>query len=126
MTDPQRESRSLDHALVKGVAWTGAASWIAQVLSWLSTLVVVRLLSPDDYGLVALATVYLGLATMLSEFGIGTAVVTLRDLTRRQLAELNTVALLFSIVAMVISILISPLVSSFFGSPRMETLLWVM
>jgi PST family polysaccharide transporter len=126
MTDPKRESRELDHALVKGVAWTGAASWIAQALSWLSTLVVVRLLSPDDYGLVALATVYLGLATMLSEFGIGTAVVTLRDLTRRQLAELNMVALLFALTAMLISIVAAPFVAKFFGSSRMVTLIWVM
>lgn len=126
MADPHRESRSLDHALVKGVAWTGAASWIAQILSWLSTLVVVRLLSPDDYGLVALATVYLGLAAMLSEFGIGTAVVTLRDLSRRQLTELNTVAMLFACLAMVISIMVAPLVSVFFDSPRMVTLIWVM
>ena len=46
-------------------------------------------LSPTDYGIVSMATAYLGLVTIASEFGIGTAVITLRELTADQLAQLN-------------------------------------
>jgi PST family polysaccharide transporter len=120
------QRQSLDHALVKGVAWTGAATWVAQALTWISTLVVVRLLTPDDYGLVALAGVYLGLITVLSEFGIGTAVITLRDLTRRQVAELNTIAMGFALVALVFSLLAAGVVATFFASPRLVEVIWVM
>lgn len=120
------EGQSLDHALVKGVAWTGAATWVAQALTWISTLVVVRLLTPDDYGLIALAGVYLGLITLLSEFGIGTAVITLRDLTRRQVAELNTIAMGFALVALIFSVLAAGTVAEFFASPRLVEVIWVM
>lgn len=120
------KGQALDHALIKGVAWTGAATWIAQALTWLSTLVVVRLLTPDDYGLVALAGVYLGLITLISEFGIGTAVITLRDLTRRQIAELNTVAMAFALAAMLVSFAAGGVVADFFESPRLDQLISVM
>lgn len=127
MIKAERAGRhSLDHSLVHGVAWTGAATWIAQGLTWLSTLVVVRLLTPDDYGLVALAGVYLGLITLLSEFGIGTAVVTLRNLTPRQVAELNTVAMGFALAAMLCSVLVAGTVADFFESPRLAGVIWVM
>jgi PST family polysaccharide transporter len=123
---PERARRSLDAALVKGVAWTGAASWVAQALTWVSTLVVVRILTPDDYGLVALAGVYLGFASLLSEFGIGTAVVTIRGLSPGQTAQLNTVALMLAGVAVVISWTLAGLVSEFFVSPRLADLIRVM
>ena len=64
----------LDRVLVRGLAWTGAVKWLSQILSWLSTIVVARLLAPEDYGVVAMAAAVLGLITLLNEFGLGAAV----------------------------------------------------
>ena len=49
------------------------------VVTWVVTLVVARLLTPEDYGLVGMAQVFLGLAVMVSEFGIGASIVVTRD-----------------------------------------------
>ena len=51
----------LSRAFAGGIAWTAAARWGAQTLSWGATLLVARLLTPADYGLVAMATVFTGL-----------------------------------------------------------------
>src|SRR5438034_8879255 len=51
--------------LLGGLAWTAASKWSAQVFSWGSTVIVVRLLSPQDFGVVGMATVFLGLLTVL-------------------------------------------------------------
>lgn len=126
MTTPNHSRQSLDHAIVEGVAWTGAASWVAQILTWLSTLLVVRILNPDDYGIVALAALYLGLATMLSEFGIGTAVITIRALPVRQISQLNSVALLVAVVALALSWALAIPMARFLDSPRLVTLIRVM
>src|SRR5438874_1047328 len=79
-------------ALVRAVAWTGAATWLTQLVSWVTTIYVARILSPGDYGLFAMATVYLGLVSLISEFGIGPAVIVLRKLGGRELAQLNTLS----------------------------------
>src|SRR5689334_5092279 len=85
---------SLGQSLGRAVAWNAAARWSSQILIWVSTIVVARLLTPYDYGLVGMAGLYLLLATLIGQTGIADAVVALRDLTSRQIAELNTTALL--------------------------------
>lgn len=100
----------------------GTAKWISQLFTWGSTILVARLLSPEDYGLVGLATLFLGVVTLFSEFGIGTTVVTLRELTETQLAEVNTLALLLGVAGFVTSCLAAPLLAIYFDSPNLT---WV-
>jgi O-antigen/teichoic acid export membrane protein len=112
----------LDGTLIRGLAWTAGAKWGAQVFSWASTLIVARLLNPDDYGLVGMATVYLGLANLISEFGVGTTVITLRDLTDDDVAQLNGFAVLLGIAGFVLSCIAAVPLGIFFKSPRLP---WV-
>src|SRR5947209_349260 len=41
--------------VVVSLLWQGSASLVGQLISWLATLVVIRVLSPSDYGLMAMA-----------------------------------------------------------------------
>lgn len=86
--------RSLDRKLVHGVAWTALVKWAGQGMSWAAVVVLARLLTPADYGLVGLAGLYLGLMGILTEGGLGTSIVARRELSAQDLAQLNTVALL--------------------------------
>src|SRR2546425_12150191 len=92
---PAPDVRELDRSLVRGIAWTSGAKWAGQLLAWASTLIVARLLTPEDYGLVGMASIYLGVITLVSEFGLGSAVVTLRDLSAEQVAQLNGLSVVF-------------------------------
>jgi O-antigen/teichoic acid export membrane protein len=116
----------LDRKLFSGIAWTGAATYSAQVFTWASTLIVARLLSPSDYGLVGMAGVYLGIVKLLSEFGIATSVITLRDLTQDQVSQLNCLALLLGAAAFAVSYLAAPELGAFFNSPNLPSALRVM
>jgi hypothetical protein len=49
---------SFRQKVLSGLYWTGSARLAAQVLSWATTLVVIRLLSPAEYGLIAMAMVF--------------------------------------------------------------------
>lgn len=121
--DPEPESAStredLDRTLVRGIAWTGAARAVTQVLSWSSTLIVVHLLTPSDYGLVGMAALYLGLVKLISEFGIGAAVLALRDLTEDQVAQLNTFSALFGVGGFVVSAAAAMPLGVFFHAPNL-------
>jgi PST family polysaccharide transporter len=111
----------LDGTLVRGLAWTGGVKWSAQLVAWASTLIVARLLTPDDYGLVGMATVYLGLVNLISECGVGTTVVTLRDLTHDQIAQLNGFAVLLGFAGFTLSGLAAVPLAVFFKSPRLAS-----
>src|SRR5437870_578480 len=116
----------IDRSLVGGIAWTGAAKRSVQFLSWATTLVLARLLTPDDFGLVALAQVYIGLVALINEMGIGSAVVTFRDLSREHLAQINTVALMLGLTACAISCGLAYPIGLFFSSPDLVPVIMVM
>ena len=95
--------RSLDRSLLHGLAWTGGVKWGCQLVNWAATLIVARMLSPSDYGLVGMASMYLGLVTLLTEFGIGATIVSLGGLDREHVKQLNSVAVLFGLAGFLTS-----------------------
>jgi O-antigen/teichoic acid export membrane protein len=112
----------LDGTLVRGLAWTAGMKWGAQIFSWASTLIVARLLNPEDYGLVGMATVYLGFANLISEFGVGTTVITLRNLDEEDIAQLNGFAVLLGVAGFLLSCVAAVPLGMFFKSPKLP---WV-
>lgn len=119
-------SRALDRVLVRGIAWTGGARWLTQMVSWAVTLLVARLLSPADYGLVGMATVYIGLAAIVTEFGLGSAIVALRDLDDDHLGQLGSLAMMIGLGACAISALVAPLLSAFYETPALTPVVMVL
>ncbi len=112
--------KALDRSMAQAVAWNAAAKWITQILSWLSTIVVARLLTPSDYGVVGMAGLYLGLAMVVSQAGLSEAVIALRDLTRHKIAQLNTVAVLSGIALVGITCSLATPVARFFSAPQLR------
>lgn len=123
---PRADRESLDRSLVQGVAWTSGSKWAVQVVTWAATILVMRLLTPEDYGLVGMAGLFLGLVTLVSEFGLGSAVVAIRDLSDQQIKQLNSVALLVGVAALALSVAAARPVAAFFESPRLPTVILVL
>ena len=114
---PSAQHAALDRSLMRGIAWTGSVKLLAQTVGWASTLVVARLLTPRDYGLVGIGTLYMGLVTLLGEFGIGTSIVTLRHLTREQVAQINSLSVMFGVAGFLVSCLAAFPLAWFFKEP---------
>ena len=116
----------MDKHLVGGIAWTAAAKWSSQILTWLCLLIVARLLMPSDFGIVGLAGVYLGLVAMFSEFGFGSAVITLRDLTVDEIAQINTFSAISGTIGFIVSCALATPIGWFFRSPQLPAVIVVM
>jgi PST family polysaccharide transporter len=115
------DPNALDRSMVRAVAWNAMSKWITQLLSWVSIVVVARLLSPSDFGLVGMAAVYINLAGLIAQCGLGVTVLTIRDLTRRQIAEMNTIALLMGVGLFAISCAVAPPIAKFFAVPQLTS-----
>jgi len=116
---------SLDRSMARALAWNTAAKSLTQAFSWLSTIVVARLLTPYDYGLVGMAGVYLTFATVVSQAGIGNTVVYARDLKRRQIAELNTVSIIVGLFLTTFTCALAAPLARFFSSPPLRAVILV-
>jgi PST family polysaccharide transporter len=115
----------LDQSLATGLAWTAAAKWLSQIISWVSFVVVARLLAPSDFGLVGMAVLLSGLLQVVTD-ALGTAVATIRDLSADQLAQLNTVALMAGFAGCLITWGLAVPLGRFFGSPHLPLVVIVM
>ena len=109
--------RSLDRSLLVGVAWTAGVKWLAQVLSWTSTFVLARILSPNDYGLFGMAQVFMALLGPIYDFGAGATVIQRRDYGPRQVAEVGGIGLIFGAILFVLTLLAARPIGWFFHEP---------
>jgi O-antigen/teichoic acid export membrane protein len=109
----------MDRSLAHSLAWRAGADWFSQILSWSSFLVVVRLLTPADFGIAAMAMVLWAYLRYLGEFGIPQTIVTLRDLTEDQLAQLNSVALLLGVGSFGLAAALAYPAAAFFKTPQL-------
>lgn len=120
------ERYRLDRSFIKGMAWTGAGKYSVQLFTWATTLILARLLTPDDYGLVAMGTVFFGVVTMCSEFGLSNAIVTLRNLSDDQIAQINTLSILLGVLGFLASCLAAPALGQFFDAPALPDVVMAM
>jgi PST family polysaccharide transporter len=115
----------MDRSLAQSLAWRAAANWGSQIISWSSFLVVVRLLAPADFGIAAMAVILWPYLRYLGEFGIGQSVVTLRDLTQDQLAQLNSLAVMLGLGCFGAGVLLAKPLALFFRTPALASVVIV-
>src|SRR5262249_42373873 len=108
----------MKRTVIASLLWQGSASLVSQVISWGATLVVIRLLSPDDYGLTAMAGLSISFLMLIGDLGVGPVVVQASTLNRTQLRALSGVALLAYLLGAVVAIASAPLAAAFFAEPK--------
>ncbi|MDD2595937.1 MAG: lipopolysaccharide biosynthesis protein [Bacteroidales bacterium] len=79
---------SLRQQLVSGVLYTAISKYIGIVVSLVVAGVLARLLVPDDFGIVAIATVIISFFSVFSDLGISTAIIQKNELTERELSDI--------------------------------------
>lgn len=114
---------SLKKKTVKGVAWT-SLNQVANIgFSFVIGIILARLLSPSDYGLLAMIAVFNAIAFAFLDSGFANALVRKPDLTEDD----NTTAFCFNLIAGVVLFgiiwLIAPFVSKFYDKPILTPLL---
>jgi len=106
---------SLDSDLLAGIAWTGGMKWAVQIVSWASTMIVARLLTPGDFGLLGMAAVYLGFVALVNEFGLTAAILRDRDLSEDHIAQLGGFGIVVGVVLYLLSFAVAGPIARFYG-----------
>ena len=123
--EAENDSEPIRQRLVRGVAWTAAGKLSTQLVTGSSVVWLARLLSPADFGIVAMARAFLGVSNALAEFGLSNAIMNLRDIEGRTLAQLNTAALVLCALIFGVCVVAAPLIGGFFGAEGLTDLVRV-
>ncbi|HEX8318444.1 lipopolysaccharide biosynthesis protein [Longimicrobium sp.] len=126
MTEPPLPGRTLGARTLSAAQWRLGTSLVQGFLQFATGVLLARLLPPRDFGLVALALVVTGLATLVADLGLGPAIVQRRDLTGRHLRTAFTASLLFGLAITALVALLAPLAGVLLASPQLPAVLAVL
>jgi O-antigen/teichoic acid export membrane protein len=107
---------------VRGGAVTLSAQAVKFVLQIGSTAVLARLLTPADFGLIAMVATVTGFAGLFKDLGLSQATVQRAEITHDQVSTLFWINIFVSAVAGLLVAAIAPAVAWFYGEPRLA---WV-
>jgi len=115
---PSSPERSLTRQTFHGVSWSFLGAVGQAVLQFVAIAVLSRLVTPEEFGTAAAATVVTGLAVMLSQLGVGAAVVQARRLDREGVASAFVLASALGLLLAGVLVAVAPLVGPIVGLPR--------
>ena len=111
------------HIVIRGGLWAGFGFVSQQGIAVVRTLVLARLLTPEDFGLVGLVTLTLFAGLILTEFGLDTTLIRRSDLPARFVDTAWTLMLVRGICLFLVLQLSAPRIAAAFGRPGAEYLL---
>jgi O-antigen/teichoic acid export membrane protein len=116
---------TLKRQVISGVSWVALANVAGQLLQFIIMLVLARLLTPNQFGLVAMIAVFIGFAQLFSELGFGVALVQRKVVEERHLSSIFWLNLVTGICLTGIMALSSPLIANFYHEPMLIPLTMV-
>jgi len=114
---------SLKKQAASGARWTTASTVTSTALNFLRLAILARLLSPQDFGLMAMIMVVIGFAQAYADMGISNAIIYRQDATRDQLSSLYWLNIIAGVAVFIIVLAANPLIVAFYKEPRLASLL---
>ncbi len=113
-------------SVFKGAALTVSMRWIDRLIGFVSTLILARLLVPDDFGVIAMASLVIGLLETLLDLGVHVALIQNRNAVQAHYDTAWTIRLIQCAFAALLVISCAPLAGNFFGDLRITPVLQVL
>jgi len=112
--------------ILRGMAWTVSFRWGQRFMGLISTLILVRVLSPRDFGIVAMGMAIGAVLDAFSSFSFDQTIIQRRTVDRSHLDTAWTINQIVSFAAAAILVLLSPVVAAYYGDARVIKVLFVL
>lgn len=118
-------SENLKVKTQKGLVWSFIERFATQGVQFLFGIILARLLSPEDYGTIAMPLVFLAIAQCIIDSGFSTALIRKPDLTEDDLSTAFYFNIGVGVVCYLLLFFSSPLIAEFYNTPILADLLKV-
>ena len=103
--------------LISGVFYTAIAKYSGIIISLIVTAILARLITPDEFGVVAIATVIISFFGLFSDIGISAAIVQHKDLTTAELSDIFSFTFWVGVILSFAFFGSSWLIANYYDSP---------
>lgn len=113
---------SIKSEMISGVFWSAIQKYSGLAVQLIVTAILARLLSPEDFGVIAIATVIIAFFVLFTDMGIGPAIVQNKNLDKKDLESIFSFGIYCGIILTAIFFFGSNIIASFY---REEILLTI-
>ncbi len=119
-------TQDMRRSIVRAIGSSSLISLFTKLMSLTSTLVLVRLLTPSDYGLVAIAVTITGVIGFFNEIGLGSAIVQRQQAGEDEINGCFGIALIASTILVLIMLVLSWPMAVYYAMPELRAVLVVL
>ncbi|MEM8695972.1 MAG: lipopolysaccharide biosynthesis protein [Pseudomonadota bacterium] len=116
---------SLRDRVRSAVFWRSGSQIVAQMITWATTFLVIRMLSPEDYGLVAMAALVVIFLSLMEGYGFASSLIQRESVSKRELRQVFGLLILINVTLAGIQFLIAPPAAAYFRQPELVQILRV-
>jgi O-antigen/teichoic acid export membrane protein len=105
------------------VIWRWGSQLLAQIITWTTTIMVVRLLAPADYGLFAMTQAVLTALNFLNGYSFASSLIQQKEVDERRIGQVFGLLIIAALVLAGAQLLIAPYAADFYHQPQVADML---
>jgi O-antigen/teichoic acid export membrane protein len=117
---------NISSKMAKGAAWMVGFKMVERSIGLVSTIILARLLEPRDFGLVAMATAFLGLLLLLTSFSFDVVLIQKQNPDRHLYDTAWTFNVIFGVLLALALVITAIPLAQFYNEARLEKILYVL
>ncbi len=119
----ENKPTTLIRQIRNAIVWRSGSQILSQVVQWTATFLVIRTLSPSDYGLFAMTAVVLAFTNMLDGYGLASALIRQPEVGTRDIRQLFGLLILLNGTLAVAQLFAAPLLAAYYRQPIVADML---
>lgn len=108
---------------VTGIKWSAFSQISRQLIQYISIVILVGLITPDDFGLMAMAVIVIGFLEIFKDLGTGSAIIHAQNPSEELKSSIFWLNVLIGLVVTILIYFFSPFAAYIYGSERVEPIL---
>ncbi len=117
---------NLTQKTVKGVGWSGISQILRLLFQFGVTAILARLLTPNDFGLLAMVVVFTNFVMIFRDFGLTAALIQRKEIIEEHLSSCFWINILVGFLLTLVFIVLAPLISHFYSEVRLNRIIMIL
>ncbi len=120
------DTQKLAKSTLKGTLWNYTSFAASKGLTFISTLILARILAPDDFGLLSMGLIAINYLDALNEMGVGSALIYQQGDLEKKSNIAFTISLSVNALLTLLAFFAAPAIAAFFNEPRIIPIIQVL
>lgn len=116
---------SIKHTAIHGTIWSFIERFSVQLVQFVITIIMARILTPTDYGLIGILTIFMSLSQVFIDGGFSNALIQKKDVSEIDYSTVFCINVGISIIIYLILYFMAPLISDYYGQSILSPILRV-